>query len=486
MRQGGGYRRGAVAGLSLGEVFILLSFVLVLAVLLIDDETQREAQQRHLAPLDANAAPPPDPNKIQTLSEAESLRSELELAREHIRTLRQASVTTVERLAHAEAEMSKLSEELAAKEAELERLGERLREAETETASLADELSAEKSSRQLAEEKTAEITAQLQELNIAFLQAEENISALESRVHDEIERRSEAGADAALRLNESDGLASSLESPLANAQADRDRLAEELVATESELEQVTREKFDLAEQLSAEETIRQRAEEDIAELLRNLQELIAELQRNQERLAQTEETISNLEDDLRRETELRRQAEANAETERARADIEAAARAEAEESARGSVSKEEKGENPPCWYVRVEDGQSTREKAIYALDIRVTDNFMMFGDLGLPSGKPDRGEQGDFTSEATALGLPNLPYGEQLGDAEASRHLEKLFNAGEDMRVRSYPCTFFARVWDHTSTDSKARWQSIWEGVIGQYVQPYRVKEDPWPHASRP
>lgn len=487
MRQGGGYRRGAVAGLSLGEVFILLSFVLVLAVLLIDDEMQREVQQGHLGVPDAAGATPPDPNKIQTLSaEAESLRSEL----------------------------AKLSEELAAKDAELKQVGERLGEAENEIANLTDQLSAEKSNRQLTEEKTTEIAMQLQESNAELLQAEKNISALESRVQYETERRSEAEADAALQRTraeseataraeaqdelvqiyqneaiqsaESDDLVSSLESSLTNAEADKNRLTEELTAKESELEQAEKEKSDLAGQLSAEESIRQKAEEDLAELLRNLQELIAELQRNRARLAQAEETISNLEEDLRRETELRHQAEANAELERARADSEAAARAEADERVRGSVSKEEKGENPPCWYVRVEDGQGTREKAIYALDIRVTDNFMMFGDLGLPSGKPDRGEQGDFASEAAALGLSDLPYEEPLDDAQASRHLEKLFDAGKNMTVRSYPCTFFARVWDHTSTDSKARWQSIWEGVIGQYVQPYRVKEDPWPHESRP
>ena len=50
--------------------------------------------------------------------------------------------------------------------------------------------------------------------------------------------------------------------------------------------------------------------------------------------------------------------------------------------------KKQKGSNPPCWYelVSAEGGSSTRESPIYALDLRVTDSEIMFGNRGLPPG----------------------------------------------------------------------------------------------------
>ena len=579
MRQGGAYRRGAVAGLSLGEVFILLSFVLVLAVLQID-ETQHEDRLGHVGTPDASGRTPPDPNEIQTLSaEAESLRRELGLA---------------------DAENAKLSEVLAEKEVELKQAHEQFKQTAKENENGTNQLSAEALNQQLSAAK-AEAASQLQELNAKLQLAEEKISELEDDVRNETERRAEAEAKAeaetASRVAAIDELAkanehfelaaeenanlinqlsvealnqqlsaakaaSQLQELSAKLQLEEDvrneierhaeaeaeaasqlqelnatlRLAEKKiseleedvrseterraeaeakaeaetasrVATSDELAKANRrfelaaeENADLASQLSAEALNRQQAEENIAELLRNLQELIAELQRSRARLAQAEETISNLEGKVQRENALRLKAESDAELERVRAAREEAARAdatkqleiqkeearkEAEERAKASVSKEEKGENPPCWYVRVPKvGEGTREKQIYALNILVTDEFIMFGNRGLPSGKPDRDEQGDFTSEAKALGLPNFPYGEQINDAEASRHLKRLFNAGQDKDVRSYPCWFFAQVWDQTSTDSKARWRSIREDVIEPYVLIYRVKDDPWPGPS--
>lgn len=162
--------------------------------------------------------------------------------------------------------------------------------------------------------------------------------------------------------------------------------------------------------------------------------------------------------------------------------------ARAEEQIEERVSKSEKGSNPPCWYERVpaEGGSGTREKAIYALDLRVTDSEIMFGNRGLPSGEAEGSDNRirSFAAEAEMLGLPSMPYGVWLTHAEASSELKKLADAGNASDVRIYPCKFFAKVWDQTGTgpESKENWRRIKENVIERFVLIYVVKDDPWPH----
>ena len=160
----------------------------------------------------------------------------------------------------------------------------------------------------------------------------------------------------------------------------------------------------------------------------------------------------------------------------------------AEEQIEERIKKSEKGSNPPCWYelVSAEGGSGTRERAIYALDLRVTDLEIMFGNRGLPpgaaKGSDSRGRS--FAAEAEMLGLPDMPYGVWLTHAQASSELKKLADAGAASEVRTYPCKFFAKIWDQTGTgpESKDNWRRIREDVIERFVLIYVVKDDPWPH----
>ena len=99
MSQGRAYRRGTVAGLSLGEIFILLSFVLMVAVLLISEEARREGPLGHVGVVHAASDTAPDPETEETLSdEAEQTRNELERAQSRLERMDTAYQTLAQEL----------------------------------------------------------------------------------------------------------------------------------------------------------------------------------------------------------------------------------------------------------------------------------------------------------------------------------------------------------------------------------------------------
>ena len=341
MGEGSAYRRGTVAGLSLGEVFILLSFVLMMAVLLISEEARQEGPLGHMGVVHASSESPPDPEEQQALSdEAEKTQDALTRTTEHLKQAMEANRVLAERL---------------------ERETVKRRQAEAD----ADET--------------------LQQLTEKVAEVQNEVDAQRQKAEEHLNWGKDVTATAAKQIVE-------LRDQLKAANAETDR----------------------------------------------------EIRKANAAQAETEEALAQQKEEMRKEREKRLAAEARA----TKAEMALAER---------DLSEVEKGVNPPCWYVRVPetDGEGSREKALYVLDIRVTDTIIEFGNRGLPEGKPDQGEHGDYMAEAKSLGLPGLPYGAPLSDKQASRLLEKLYRAGRDGEVRSYPCTFYARVWDHTNRQSK-------------------------------
>ncbi len=159
-----------------------------------------------------------------------------------------------------------------------------------------------------------------------------------------------------------------------------------------------------------------------------------------------------------------------------------------EEKQRADDLKEElrvlrtKGHNPPCWYESIPDGKGgEREKPHYSLSVGVFDDYMVLMPLDPPLGGAADDNGGTYAAEAEQLGLWELSYGIQLGDSEILQELQPLYAAGKEKRVRSYPCKFFVRVWDKTSSSSKLRWQKAHDQIIEGFFGAYTMQDEPWP-----
>lgn len=140
-----------------------------------------------------------------------------------------------------------------------------------------------------------------------------------------------------------------------------------------------------------------------------------------------------------------------------------------------------KGHNPPCWYQMVEKPEGgQREKAHYLLNVGVFDDHLVLKRGPLPPGRAVDDGGARYSHEAAELGLESVPYGTRLSDSQFRRHLEPISEAGKNRRVRTYPCVFSVRVWDHTSAGTKRRWQRAHDQLIEGLFSAYTVKDDPW------
>ena len=396
MSQGKAYRRGTVAGLSLGEIFILLSFVLMVAVLLISEEARREGPLGHVGVVHAKSDRMPDPETVKALSEeAEHTRGELEkvLARE-------------ERL--------KSGYEGLAKELARERARRHQAEAD------ADEAVGEAEAGASAQEELAEEIAAHGETKAALAEALASVEAMEEAQAKDAEAHAEEQTVVQDYIAQLKG---TVEALTGEAEAARKGEEEAQAALEAAMRETVATREAAGKALVAEREARQAAQAKVAAL------------------------------------------------ERAMAKRESAS------------LHADKGVDPPCWYVRVATANGgDREKALYAIDVAIHDDHIVLGRRSPPPGGPDRGESGSYQAEYDALGLGKLPYGQRLGNTEVRKALGPIRDAGNSARVRSYPCKFYAQVWDRTGTASKSRWQEAHANVIQQYLNTYVVQDTPWRH----
>ena len=141
----------------------------------------------------------------------------------------------------------------------------------------------------------------------------------------------------------------------------------------------------------------------------------------------------------------------------------------------------EKGQNPPCWYELVDNGEGgQREKGLYIFDVGVFDQHMVVRRRPVPSGGAvDDGDR-TYAEEAALLPLEDVRFDMPLNDEEFSRDLEPIFEAGKQRRVRTYSCIFYVRVWDQTSEFAKERWQEAHDRVLEGLFGTFQVRDEPW------
>ena len=437
MLQGRAYRRGTVAGLSLGEIFILLSFVLMMAVLLISEEARREGPLGHVGVVHAKSDTVPDPETVKALSEeAEHTRAELEQALAREKRLKSG----YEGLAEALARERTLR-----------------RQAETDADDALGQAEADAS----AQEELAKEIAAHAETKAAFAEAEEENATL----REEAEGR--ATSEAAL------GEALAAVEAMEEAQAkDAEAHAEEQAVVQDYITQLKGTVVALTEQVEVARKGEEEAQADLEAAMRETQ-------------AARQAAAKAREAERKGRQSQRKAAGALEDERRARQAAEAKVAALKEETDRRESAGQhaDKGVDPPCWYVRVATANGgDREKALYAIDIAIHDHHIVLGRRNPPSGGPDRGESGSYRAEYDALGIGKLPYGKRLGNEEIRRALAPIRDAGNSGRVRSYPCKFYAQVWDRTGAASKSRWQQAHANVIQQYFNTYVVQDTPWRH----
>ena len=138
-----------------------------------------------------------------------------------------------------------------------------------------------------------------------------------------------------------------------------------------------------------------------------------------------------------------------------------------------SALSAEKGQYPPCWYVKEKwPSGRDRERALYIFHVRIFDDGVLVKDIEAPTAEYARQK-------------PTLPY-----DREAlNRKLTfDRFSAGfrplkaeaEARKVQDYRCKFYVKVWDETSNIRS--YQLALEEVVESIFFTYRVRDDPWPH----
>lgn len=141
----------------------------------------------------------------------------------------------------------------------------------------------------------------------------------------------------------------------------------------------------------------------------------------------------------------------------------------------------EKGQNPPCWYELVDNGEGgQREKGLYIFDIGVFDQHMVVRRRPVPLGGAFDDSDRTYAEEAALLPLERIRFNVPLIDEEFSEDLGPIFEAGKQKRVRTYSCIFYVRVWDHTSEFAKERWQQAHDRVLEGLFGTFQVRDEPW------
>ena len=402
MATGGAYRRGTIVGLTVAEIFMLVSFILIVAVLMISQEIREEHQ---------GTRPVPGVNDANTL---------LRLT------------TRVETLS---AKSENLERELTEARAEVEKERGEHQKTRKERDIYRNEASRTRAKAREQEEKRRQAEADADEF---------------ARQLDEARQR---GSSTDRKLDETSRESKKLEEALGKSQDVATRERSGRIRAEEDADELTRQVIELKAGRQAGEEARKAAEERASELER---ELAAAIAAREEEARKAAGVIRDLTEEIKRNRQ---------------------------ETAGSTTLPEEKGTNPPCWYRRVpKEGGGTREKPIYVVDIAVYNASMVLGRRAPPAGGADRGEVGTYAAEAERLGVDRLAYGVALSDSQVREQLSPLRNAGAAGRVRSYACIFYARVWDLTSREAKARWKRAHEQVLQTIVGTYLVQEDPWPH----
>ena len=140
-----------------------------------------------------------------------------------------------------------------------------------------------------------------------------------------------------------------------------------------------------------------------------------------------------------------------------------------------------KGENPPCWYQVVSDGEGgTREKPFYAFNVAIYEESIELAPRTAPPGGAFDDGGGMYADEWKQLRLDELPYGKALSDTEFTAAVSNMVSQAKNRQVRTYECVFSVMVWDKTPNDAKERWKYAHDRVIEGLFGAYTALDLPW------
>ena len=140
-----------------------------------------------------------------------------------------------------------------------------------------------------------------------------------------------------------------------------------------------------------------------------------------------------------------------------------------------------KGENPPCWYEIVSDGEGkTRERPYYAFNVAIHEDSIELGPREAPPGGALDDGGGLYADEWKRLRIDELPYGQELSDDEFSDAISNLVAQGRNRQVRTYDCVFSVMVWDKTPDHAKRRWKDAHDRIIEGSFSAYTVRDLEW------
>ena len=221
-----------------------------------------------------------------------------------------------------------------------------------------------------------------------------------------------------------------------------------------------------------------KAEAAIKEIEEQLEDTAQELndvadQLDESKVAQTEAERAQAE-------AKREQAETEQELDEAKQSLEKA-EAEKEEVANEFETFKTKGENPPCWYTVVPDGNDgTREKPLYTFNVAIHENSIELARRDVPPGGAFDDSDELYSAEWDRLRIDDLPYGEPLSDSEFRNAVEPLAERANQSKVRTYPCIFWVMVWDKTPLDAKSRWKRVHDQIIEGSFGAYEARNIEW------
>lgn len=132
----------------------------------------------------------------------------------------------------------------------------------------------------------------------------------------------------------------------------------------------------------------------------------------------------------------------------------------------------EKGQNPPCWYVNdTKRNGEPYERGLYIFHVIIFDHEVFVKDIVAPF---------EFESQKQQLEFSRRALNRRLKFDEFSRSFQPLKDAGATRKVQQYPCKFYVKLWNATSTVENYRHAK--EDVVEGVFYTYSVKNDPWPH----
>jgi hypothetical protein len=134
-----------------------------------------------------------------------------------------------------------------------------------------------------------------------------------------------------------------------------------------------------------------------------------------------------------------------------------------------------KGQDSPCWYrMAIRGNGEDYEKPLYIFDIRISDDYIFVKDIPAPTD--------EYQSQKEELAFDDTVLNRRLDYNEFVPAFQALKLAGHSKEVRNdRRCTFYARVWDATSSDNKVGWQRAHEKIVQNIFITF-WDNSAWPH----